>query len=641
MKNLGGKLPPDLLNSVPPGMVERAMSDPEMRRQVADMLEQYARNHQLPSGNGGGSFPFLPPTADQQRSSNSGADSDSRTDGHREGPPGANSSEAGSRNSQRGDRPLNQDQTDRSNSQRDRTESENETFQQLKDLYNKMTGGRSELSSGATLKARDRSSAGSHNQPHQSANSPRTASQTPQSSVSGPPSNAAAGPSSSDGNSGFQDTPRSTASNSNPRVTSPRSAQPVPADAADNDPYGTNRLPSTVEEIDEWLENQSRRQKGLPPLPRGDRPANQFDPGSAAGTPGSPATDSTDQNSRTSVAEFLKQIRQNGIPEPPPSTGSQGSTASPGQSAISQTKPPADRSSASNTSDNSEAVRKLQKDVKNQLQNRGFRDTLRKMVQEARQEVQSAPTVPTAASGEPPTDTSGASSWVSPEDRSAVEQAVIRSLDGIGKDLLEIAKDAKFTPREQQPGGSPRPSPGPPPCPETPSAVGSLINDFHEGTKGFLEDLAAIPTPDLPTPPTSGSAVPKVAISGGSLSALWLPLTVIGVLMLVLLAWNRGVLTSEMLRSVSEKFAGSNDIVTRRDLVRAFNRMALSPSGETQTWWTHQMVQQNFAEKQPDKTAPIEQLTRLYEWARYLPDDQPLTPEQLHEARAALRQCES
>ena len=81
------------------------------------------------------------------------------------------------------------------------------------------------------------------------------------------------------------------------------------------------------------------------------------------------------------------------------------------------------------------------------------------------------------------------------------------------------------------------------------------------------------------------------------------------------------------------------DIRGKADVVRAFHEMALHPTRLAQHWWTHRMVTKQIAEQSPDTTYQAGVLAELYEQARYLPDDEEFTPEQIQEARHALNQC--
>ncbi len=70
MRQFGGKIPEGLNikpEDVPPGLVSELMSDPKSRQQIQEMLEQYARDRQIPKGNSQGGPSVLPP----QKSSSS------------------------------------------------------------------------------------------------------------------------------------------------------------------------------------------------------------------------------------------------------------------------------------------------------------------------------------------------------------------------------------------------------------------------------------------------------------------------------------------------------------------------------------------------------------------------------------------
>ena len=70
MKNLGinGDSVPDL-SMIPPEAISQAMSDPKTRQQMQDLLQEFRRTGQMPSGSGNSSNGVLPPTGNASESS--------------------------------------------------------------------------------------------------------------------------------------------------------------------------------------------------------------------------------------------------------------------------------------------------------------------------------------------------------------------------------------------------------------------------------------------------------------------------------------------------------------------------------------------------------------------------------------------
>lgn len=83
-----------------------------------------------------------------------------------------------------------------------------------------------------------------------------------------------------------------------------------------------------------------------------------------------------------------------------------------------------------------------------------------------------------------------------------------------------------------------------------------------------------------------------------------------------------------------------DDIRTREDLVLAFHALAKRRFKAAQAWWTCGYVTQQFESKLPQHKNPMHTLSRLYDQARYYPMEHQLTAKQIDEAKLALKQCE-
>ena len=56
-------------------------------------------------------------------------------------------------------------------------------------------------------------------------------------------------------------------------------------------------------------------------------------------------------------------------------------------------------------------------------------------------------------------------------------------------------------------------------------------------------------------------------------------------------------------------------------------------------WWTHTRAADALAYARPQTESDVEALARLYEQARYLPDDAEFTATQVEAARQAVNRC--
>ena len=81
-----------------------------------------------------------------------------------------------------------------------------------------------------------------------------------------------------------------------------------------------------------------------------------------------------------------------------------------------------------------------------------------------------------------------------------------------------------------------------------------------------------------------------------------------------------------------------HEIRSRADVVRAFHEFAMYSAKSVQSWWTHRAVEQSFATSTADQQRAAATLTDAYEQARYLPDDQEFSSDQLQQTRSALLQ---
>jgi hypothetical protein len=299
--------------------------------------------------------------------------------------------------------------------------------------------------------------------------------------------------------------------------------------------------------------------------------------------------------------------------------------------------------------------RKSPMDVSEELERNGFGKTLQKIVEQAAKEGRKRPQPASPGeSGPGPVDSSAASDEVSNSEAGSgilndnSMRSLIRMLDGLGHDLKDIAKDARF--REANGSADRPPNPQKPEKPKVSrSAEMPKKSRLQEATKAaddFLSSLLKAPTAPAGSSAQSGSSAwipPAVPLADGTAKIL---LAVAVCLLIVLLVYRRGQLfpgtgARTGVRGLTE--AGVQGLKTREDLVRIFHQLVLARfRGQgVNIWWTHKDVTAQVIAAVPAAGPAMEKLAGLYEAARYLPESSVLSSEQIQEARHAIEQCEA
>lgn len=123
---------------------------------------------------------------------------------------------------------------------------------------------------------------------------------------------------------------------------------------------------------------------------------------------------------------------------------------------------------------------------------------------------------------------------------------------------------------------------------------------------------------------------------GGS----WFPVIVLGIIVLGIVLWvlikNVRMPTPEPVLAIDGLGAWPVDprrINTREDVVRAFEYLSVMICGMSAKTWTHNTIAEALAELAATHGETAIMLARLYELARYAPFDEPLTHDELMEAR--------
>ena len=89
IKRFGGDLPQNILpmlNNIPPNVIRDTLADPKARQQIQQMLQRYAKDHQLPRGTPDSNMPLLPPAEGNRPQSRSTGNPPSSS-GREQGPP--------------------------------------------------------------------------------------------------------------------------------------------------------------------------------------------------------------------------------------------------------------------------------------------------------------------------------------------------------------------------------------------------------------------------------------------------------------------------------------------------------------------------------------------------------------------------
>ena len=270
-----------------------------------------------------------------------------------------------------------------------------------------------------------------------------------------------------------------------------------------------------------------------------------------------------------------------------------------------------------------------QLDVRSELEEKGFAQTLRKIVEQAREESRAD----SKASSDPSVGDKDAGNGSS----KGLESSFVRMLDGIRQDLVRDASKGPTFSTPPPTTWTPTPQPPPPP-PAPPSTAGNVMKSVGDFFSQVAAPPDAKPVPPRPSPMMSSSEMSDSQQAGlGSAGPLLMLLAVLGFVWYFL----PRVLTSIQSRShpALTTVGGaipSADIRTREDVVRAFHRYALHSDMSVPTWWTHREVERQVAEVTPTLQPSIQALANLYEQARYLPDDADFTSDQIGIARREL-----
>lgn len=360
--------------------------------------------------------------------------------------------------------------------------------------------------------------------------------------------------------------------------------------------------------------------------------------GNRSGNRNGPDTNSPDSPNQQSIEEFLREQMKKMQSQPQP----QDSPRQPSPLSPRPNEPrPFDKNapnghpanpqgSSPQTPQESQSgvPQKPPIDIAEEVNRRGLKDTLKKIWDNAKEESRREKEAP--ARSDVAESGSGVDLNEIPADR------LLKMLDNFSDDLEKLAKESERSERSERPGRitlePPRRAPEPP----------SALSELRKSASEWLSD--AVPTKPSPN---SGLRSEPVGLSMPSLSAEFdtTPALILAVLLglagLALLAGkvarNRAAGNSDAALAALGPPLTPEQIHDRSDVVRAFHQVALKGGHAVEDWWNHRDAALSLAASAPQKESAVSNLVDVYEHARYLPEDVPLTPDKIESARAAVR----
>jgi hypothetical protein len=137
---------------------------------------------------------------------------------------------------------------------------------------------------------------------------------------------------------------------------------------------------------------------------------------------------------------------------------------------------------------------------------------------------------------------------------------------------------------------------------------------------------------------SSGSGFRSLGIPG--LEGTWLPVVLLGAVLIGVLVWWRfwylrdpALAAEDLPEGLGPWPVDPNAINSREDVVKAFEYLSVLICGMEARTWTHGTIAEALTALARTHGGTALMLARLYELARYAPLDEPLTPDELAEAR--------
>ncbi|MBC7968439.1 MAG: DUF4129 domain-containing protein [Fuerstia sp.] len=363
-----------------------------------------------------------------------------------------------------------------------------------------------------------------------------------------------------------------------------------------------------------------------------------------------------------SVSEFLKEQLRRGFPTPGTKEGTPDSQTSgmnerpqssmPGDSARSDSAQPGSPDAAPGTNES-----KI--DIQRELQKRGVRGTLDKLIQNAREETKARQLAQKQAEQQskldslagqtdrngsaPGADPSQLENTTGPSGQNGTpgdagpQKSLTDLLGGMDDNMKDVMKNAKF--KERSPESRP---PSESAWQQAPRDSESRVHKWNDAASGFLSDLSKAPS--APAAPQlssgGGSSLPAAPLAIGSFFLVGLGLLGIAAVAAFLMRRPLLKLVSDVTGIASPgRVRQPSDIRSREDVITAFHELALNPAKLVESWWTHRAAATKLAAESPQQGHAVQTLAEIYEQARYLPDYVELPADKIQSARTALAEC--
>ena len=358
------------------------------------------------------------------------------------------------------------------------------------------------------------------------------------------------------------------------------------------------------------------------------------------------------EESMPSVAEFLKEQLGKGFPNPGTNedvgnSGSSGTNARPGST------PPRNSgrrdSMQPGTQDAAAGTEQSGIDVRSELQKRGVRGTLDKIIEKAKEESRAQRKAEQQAkqesiAGQPgtvdqPGNTSRQDAQAKSPGDAGLQKSLTDLLGGMDDSVEDVMQNAKFNDRSSE---SPRSRNST--RQQSPTDSDSRINKWNDAASDFLSDLSKAPSAPASPRSSSGGGGPVSAEAPLAIGSFFL----VGLGLLGIVAVTAFLMRRPLLKLVSDATGIASpqravrqpgDIRSREDVISAFHELALNPKKLVESWWTHRAAATKLAAESPQQGNAVQTLAEIYEQARYLPDDVELPADKIQSARTALAEC--
>ncbi|HRA86594.1 MAG TPA: hypothetical protein PK992_00935 [Planctomycetaceae bacterium] len=691
LKQLQSQLPPGMtppdLGSIPQEQVDQAMSNPAVQQQLKEMLEQFSRDGLLPKGNDSTGSAPLPPLPRQPGESPNAPRNSAKPRTQPPVPPDDRSMDAQkpprNTNSKSGDPKPNRNESlnpaanggqEQSDSGSDAPKASNppqKSWQSLKDAMKKL----SEIAQGEKQKPQDGTESPEPST-ESSTESPGSVKPTPSTGLK--PKRIGAN---SNGTKNTEDArnpqPAVNGTGSNGTGSNGAGSNGAGGNATDTDDAQSQRQQS-LQAFQDILERYKKSQQdgdrstgggeakmddnSLPEIRSGtrlppDRNAGDENnqgasnrilrhPDRAAPIEQPDSQSKSSSGSPPSVSEFLQQQFRDGFPAPGSqetdqrsmSRGSNRSSGAPQPGGSSS-----DGSAGANQSNPASQNAQPNLDVRQELEKRGLRGTLQKLVEKARQESntqhaqgdQQRSESITNQSGSPGDPNAGGQAI----DNAGIRKSIQKMLGGLDHRMEDIAKDAEFRDRPADTR-----SPGNSEWQPAPSNSGSRANSWNNAASNFFKDISTAPQAPY-VAPSSGGGDPSISAEAplaiGSLVLVGLGLMgVVGVIAFLMRRPLMKMVSSATGIAGPKQVVRASDIRSRDDVITAFHQLVLNPKQLVEAWWTHRAAARTLAASSPQQEVAVQTLAEIYEQARYLPEDVELPVDQIQAARSALAQCQ-